>query len=70
MAMDAPRIQYAKSEDGFDIAYWTLGHGEPVVDMATPPFSHIQLEWEWRSWDPLYPAPAFPHQGPMRNVSK
>ena len=51
--MDAPRIQYAKSGDGFDIAYWTLGHGQPVVDMGTPPFSHIQLEWqlpELRSW--------------------
>ena len=42
-----PRIQYAKTEDGVSIAFWTLGEGEPAVWINTPPFSHIQLEWQW-----------------------
>ena len=42
-----PRIQYAKTADGVSIAYWTLGEGPPVVWIQTPPFSHIQLEWQW-----------------------
>ncbi len=46
--MDAPRIQYAKSEDGFDIAYWTFGRG---CGHGHANFRHIQKEWEWRSWD-------------------
>ena len=45
--MAEPRIQYAKTKDGVSIAYWTLGEGLPVVVMASPPFSHIQLEWQW-----------------------
>jgi len=42
-----PRIQYAQSEDGTSIAYWTLGEGEsdPLVFMP-PPYSHSQLEWQ------------------------
>jgi hypothetical protein len=27
--MDAPPIQYARTEDGVNIAYWTLGDGPP-----------------------------------------
>jgi len=48
-----PRIQYAKTEDGVSIAYWTLGEGAPLVDMWPNLFSNIQLEWEapvWRRW--------------------
>ena len=41
-----PRIQYAKTADGVSIAFWTIGEGEPIVDMGTPPFSHIQMEWQ------------------------
>ncbi len=51
--MDAPRIRYVQTNDGLSIALWSLGHGEPVIDMGTPPFSHIQLEWdipEIRAW--------------------
>ena len=40
-----PRIQYAKTEDGVNIAYWTLGKGSPLVYMPAGPLSHIQLEW-------------------------
>ncbi len=25
--MDAPQIQYARTDDGVNIAYWTLGEG-------------------------------------------
>jgi class 3 adenylate cyclase len=41
-----PRIQYAKTEDGVSIAFWTLGEGKPLVHMPTPPWGHIQLEWQ------------------------
>jgi hypothetical protein len=41
-----PRIQYAQTSDGVSIAFWTLGEGMPLVGMPTPPFSHIQLEWQ------------------------
>ncbi len=48
-----PRIQYAKTKDGVNIAYWTLGEGMPLVHMPNIPFSHIQLLWqipEYRIW--------------------
>ena len=48
-----PRIQYAQTADGVSIAFWTLGEGVPLVLMMSPPFSHIQLEWqmpEFRRW--------------------
>ncbi|HLA18615.1 MAG TPA: adenylate/guanylate cyclase domain-containing protein [Dehalococcoidia bacterium] len=45
-----PRIQYAKTSDGVSIAFWTLGEGTPLVWMASPPFSHIQLEWQLPEW--------------------
>ncbi len=47
-----PRIQYAKAEDGTNIALWTLGEGSPLVYMAGGPWHHIEL-WdvpECRSW--------------------
>src|SRR3990170_5698918 len=40
-----PRIQYAKTSDGANIAYWTLGEGMPLVHL-TLAVSHSQLEWE------------------------
>ncbi len=48
-----PRIQYAQTADGVSIAFWTLGEGMPLVQMPTPPLSHIQLEWQfpgYRNW--------------------
>jgi class 3 adenylate cyclase len=41
-----PRIQYAKTADGVNIAFWTLGEGPPGVQMPNLPWSHIQLEWQ------------------------
>ncbi len=48
-----PRIQYAQTEDGVSIAFWTIGEGEPLI--ITPPggISHCQREWHvsaLRSW--------------------
>jgi len=48
-----PRIQYAKTSDGVNIAYWTLGDGTPFVHMPWFRMSHVQLEWqipEIRRW--------------------
>jgi class 3 adenylate cyclase len=48
-----PRIQYAKTKDGVNIAFYTLGEGMPFVYMPTLLFSHLQLEWQnpdWRRW--------------------
>ena len=42
--MDAPQIQYAKTKDGVDIAYYVVGEGPPFVSVSGIPFSHIQLE--------------------------
>ena len=41
-----PRIQYAQTKDGVNIAFWTLGEGPPLVIMAEPVVSHVQLEWQ------------------------
>jgi class 3 adenylate cyclase len=49
-----PRIQYTHTADGVSIAFWTLGEGLPFVWMSSPPWSHIQLEWQnpgWRNWN-------------------
>ena len=35
--MDAPPIQYARTEDGVNIAYWTLGSGPPLVLLPAAP---------------------------------
>src|SRR3990170_3231511 len=40
-----PRIQYAKTSDGVNIAFWTLGEGPPLVCLPAS-FTHIQLEWQ------------------------
>jgi class 3 adenylate cyclase/pimeloyl-ACP methyl ester carboxylesterase len=43
--MNEPRIQYARTSDGVNIAYYAIGDGQPLVQMPAPPWSHIQLEW-------------------------
>ena len=47
-----PSIQYARTEDGVSIAYWTLGKGSPLLaDVGY--WSHVQREWdipERRAW--------------------
>ena len=41
-----PRIQYAKTEDGVSIAFYTLGEGLPLVYPGAVPFTHLELEWQ------------------------
>jgi class 3 adenylate cyclase len=48
-----PRIQYARTSDDVNIAYWSLGEGAPFVHMPWFRMSHVQLEWqipEIRRW--------------------
>ncbi len=43
-----PQVQYAKTSDGVDIAYWTLGEGPALINTQPPPWSNIQVEArEW-----------------------
>jgi class 3 adenylate cyclase len=41
-----PRIQYTKTSDGVNIAYWTLGEGASLLHLPPGAFGHIQMEWE------------------------
>jgi len=48
-----PRIQYATTADGVNIAFWAIGEGKPFVHMPWFRSSHIQREWqipEYRRW--------------------
>lgn len=44
-----PNIRYATTADGVSIAYWTMGEGEPLLELQPPPFNDI--EHEWREWE-------------------
>ncbi len=44
--MTEPRIQYARTEDGVSIAYYTMGAGTPFVHLPDLPVSLVQLESE------------------------
>lgn len=44
--MTEPRIQYAKTSDGVNIAFWLRGEGHPLIHLAPGAFGHIQMEWE------------------------
>ena len=49
--MDAPPIQYARTEDGVNIAYTVMGEGPPLVYLQ--PYTHQQLDWtiaEMAAW--------------------
>ena len=41
-----PRIQYTRTSDGVSIAYATAGQGRAVIDVPSPPLSHVQRQWE------------------------
>src|SRR5438034_1439269 len=41
-----PRIQYARTSDGVSIAYATAGQGRTVIDVPSPPLSHVQRQWD------------------------
>ena len=40
-----PRIQYAKTSDGVNIAYATEGEGPPLVCLVAPGAAHVQRVW-------------------------
>jgi class 3 adenylate cyclase len=41
-----PRIQYAKTSDGVDIAYAEVGTGPPLISVPPPGFTHAELGWQ------------------------
>lgn len=43
--MVAPPIQYARAEDGVNIAFWTLGQGQPLIEQSQSPYSHCEAFW-------------------------
>ena len=48
-----PRIQYAKTEDGIDLAYAIQGEGKPLVYIPGAMFSHLQISSQipyYRDW--------------------
>jgi class 3 adenylate cyclase len=50
--MAEPTIRYCRAADGVSIAFWSLGHGEPIVDAGHPP-THCEMEWRLppiRAW--------------------
>ncbi len=49
-----PRVQYTRTRDGVDIAYWSIGEGEPLVFMPSMPMSHIEFEWQVPEWRAFY----------------
>src|SRR5262245_21384237 len=52
--MKEPHIRYARTSDGVNIAFWTLGEGEPLVCMPLTIWGTCQLEWEWPEWRAWY----------------
>jgi class 3 adenylate cyclase len=57
--MEQPRIQYTKTSDGFNIAYFSIGEGMPVISVPPLPWSHLQMEWDdpdYRRWFQAYAA--------------
>ena len=43
----APRVQYARSSDGMNIAYVATGDGYPLFWLPHYLASHVQLEWDF-----------------------
>ena len=52
--MDAPPIQYCRTEDGVNIAYWTRGDGPPLLFLVAPTASHLALEWKLPTFRAFY----------------
>lgn len=48
-----PQIQYARSSDGVNIAFWATGEGTPLLMTPSIPLGHAQLDWQLpdlRAW--------------------
>ncbi len=55
-----PRIQYAKTSDGVDLAYWTTGEGKPLVLLNQLLASNVQYFRPPSRTPPLPTAGCFP----------
>ncbi len=40
-----PQIQYAKTSDGVDIAFASMGEGPPLIRLPSPGLNHVQRDW-------------------------
>jgi class 3 adenylate cyclase len=48
-----PRIQYTKTSDGVNIAYWTMGEGPPLLLTSPMNYTHVERELRFerlRAW--------------------
>jgi class 3 adenylate cyclase/pimeloyl-ACP methyl ester carboxylesterase len=45
-----PRIQYARTSDGVNIAYCMAGQGRTLIQVPSIPWSHVQREWDTFSY--------------------
>ena len=43
--MAEPQIRFVKTNDGVNIAYFTMGEGMPYVRMPSVPIDHVQLQY-------------------------
>ena len=49
-----PRIQYARTSDGVNIAFFTIGDGMPAIGVPPMPWTHLEAELadpDYRAWD-------------------
>ena len=53
-----PRIQYAKTSDGVNIAYYAIGQGQPALLYLQSPHSHLEAEWRFEPLRMFYTAAA------------
>jgi class 3 adenylate cyclase len=49
-----PRVQYTRTSDGVNLAFWSIGDGQPLVIMPSLPMSHIEFEWQIPEWRDFY----------------
>ncbi len=43
--MAEPQVQYAKTSDGVNIAFASMGEGPPLIRLAQPGAAHVQRDW-------------------------
>ena len=60
--MNRSSIQFATSDDGTPIAYWSIGSGPPIILIHNFTISHAELEWEIGSFRSFYEALAERHK--------
>ena len=45
---NTPRIQYCRTSEGVDLAYFVIGHGPPLLWVSTIFTSHLAVNWNHR----------------------